>query len=404
MSDLINKDQILNSIYKSRILCQLCSKIFKKPVKLQCGHIFCACCMENYKKTHFETSKCPTCYLIYKTMEKEPFLDLLSRELLVKCWNPKCNWTGKISEYEDHIRNECEFKKYLIRMIGDYKFTEKEKQRPFLFNEAWNINSKIRIHDLINFKHCLVKADYPGYHDSSIEATRVDNRIYLCGGLAEIDKGRRKETYCVEIMYKQDYACKTKRLCDLKASHAGHNLISFLNEYIINVGFDDNDRNISEIYNIAQNKWKLLPSPYEELRWRFLVIINDRYIFTGRTPPNNADIIIERIDLLDIESGWESMILVDKTLHDDTDFSEIKGVQIDSMGKFLLYGACDSVIIDTVTYEIIGRLKLKQTIGLPIFSCPYISHGIIYASATHNDYIHYFNLHKKSWKLVDKYY
>jgi hypothetical protein len=90
-------------------LCSLCTGVYCDPILDVCGHIFCRDCitkhMEVFKSCPINKDKT----LTHKDLTKMVFIANLVAKQKVYCKNKKigCEWSGPLSELENHITNEC---------------------------------------------------------------------------------------------------------------------------------------------------------------------------------------------------------------------------------------------------------------------------------------------------------
>jgi hypothetical protein len=91
-------------------ICALCTGVIFEPVSDECGHVFCAGCLNKYLE---KTKKCP---LSNKTMDVSGVVAVqclknVIYKQMVYCKNKAngCEWTGPLSSLLDHKENHCVF-------------------------------------------------------------------------------------------------------------------------------------------------------------------------------------------------------------------------------------------------------------------------------------------------------
>ncbi|EDO49545.1 predicted protein [Nematostella vectensis] len=90
--------------------CPICQLAFRDPIQIEeCGHRFCQSCLQELRRLQGSPVLCP--------MDRRPisstkvFVDKAARRAIlglgVKCWNwkRKCEWTGELSNIEEHAKN-----------------------------------------------------------------------------------------------------------------------------------------------------------------------------------------------------------------------------------------------------------------------------------------------------------
>ena len=90
--------------------CPICHLAFRDPVQIEeCGHRFCQSCLNELKRRQKGTLTCP---LDRQQVDADKiFYDKAARRavlnLAIKCDNAsnKCDWTGELSNLEDHLKS-----------------------------------------------------------------------------------------------------------------------------------------------------------------------------------------------------------------------------------------------------------------------------------------------------------
>ena len=119
---------------QDHLLCPICSGVFTKPVVLSCcGQSLCENCL---LKSMESCDKCPMCRREKQTTVSfvhNRVVDNQIQDMKVKCMNNKdpnacdCSWTGQVSEWENHVDNECEICEVSCPVAGcDFKGRRKD--------------------------------------------------------------------------------------------------------------------------------------------------------------------------------------------------------------------------------------------------------------------------------------
>ena len=98
-------------------LCKLCGGVLYDAMFDGCGHMFCAKCL---KKAIEMKQSCPiSCNNLIFSNIPTSFLCKIIEKRDMFCKNRKndCDWKGKYSLYEDHIKNEC--KRQIVKCSND---------------------------------------------------------------------------------------------------------------------------------------------------------------------------------------------------------------------------------------------------------------------------------------------
>lgn len=106
---------VSKSKFSKHLFCPICMEVLHHPVRLFCGHVYCAHCIKQiwFKWLHSGASCCPLDRIAIR-WELVHF-DLVIKKLLaaqlVYCTNRKnsCRWEGLKREQEDHV-NTCSYK------------------------------------------------------------------------------------------------------------------------------------------------------------------------------------------------------------------------------------------------------------------------------------------------------
>ncbi|AYV78943.1 MAG: TNF receptor-associated factor 2 [Edafosvirus sp.] len=95
-------------------ICGICTGVYRDPIILSCGHIFCRSCLNkhfNSNKDNYNTNRECTYCKKQSTGELIPVICLKNYidRFIIHCSTLKCCWSGKIEEYVKH-EIECEGK------------------------------------------------------------------------------------------------------------------------------------------------------------------------------------------------------------------------------------------------------------------------------------------------------
>ena len=86
-------------------ICAICHDVLKDACSLNCGHTFCAECIECASSNN---PSCPNCRVTVKSSNPNfAMRDVVGSLALKQC--PDCNWTGQLKDLESH-ENTCMFK------------------------------------------------------------------------------------------------------------------------------------------------------------------------------------------------------------------------------------------------------------------------------------------------------
>lgn len=87
--------------------CPICQEVFNYPVALQCGHVFCNSCINQWLSHQQRT--CPECRMVvdmrysHRDLTAHKFLD----SVMVYCSFLGCSWIGRMDSLQSHV-SECE--------------------------------------------------------------------------------------------------------------------------------------------------------------------------------------------------------------------------------------------------------------------------------------------------------
>ena len=110
--------------------CSICQEQFKEPTIINCGHTYCASCVQKWKETS-KKSTCPICRTkIIRTVPDYLTLSLIE-SVQAKCANKHCTWKGATSMLQAHSKI-CPFKennmpKWMEEHIKKYYNNPKRK-------------------------------------------------------------------------------------------------------------------------------------------------------------------------------------------------------------------------------------------------------------------------------------
>ena len=87
--------------------CPICQEVFNYPMALQCGHVFCNSCINQWLSHQQRT--CPECRMVvdmrysHRDLTAHKFLD----SVMVYCSFLGCSWIGRMDSLQSHV-SECE--------------------------------------------------------------------------------------------------------------------------------------------------------------------------------------------------------------------------------------------------------------------------------------------------------
>ena len=140
--DFSEEFQIFVNDYK----CPLCNGIYFNPYVDKCGHVFCKECITKYLD---QIQQCPITKKELFLQDTFPlvFISEILEKKIVKCKNRNncCEWTGKLSDLDNHLNIDC--KRQIIdcpnKVCGNK-----------IFRENKNFHLSICDFRIINCKYC----------------------------------------------------------------------------------------------------------------------------------------------------------------------------------------------------------------------------------------------------------
>jgi hypothetical protein len=81
------------------LICSICQELFRDPINLVCGHIFCQSCIT---LAYRERNQCPNCSEPFGLGDFRPITVLKNyiNSMGIKCAD--CDWKGKIEQFRVH--------------------------------------------------------------------------------------------------------------------------------------------------------------------------------------------------------------------------------------------------------------------------------------------------------------
>lgn len=106
LQDFIKSSQLMISDY----ICSLCKGVYYDPVVDTCGHVFCKECLEKF----LEITKQHVCPITKACIDINmvgpiKFVAQILEKQTLKCLNKFCDWLGKLSDLNSHLKNDCVF-------------------------------------------------------------------------------------------------------------------------------------------------------------------------------------------------------------------------------------------------------------------------------------------------------
>lgn len=158
--------------FDPNLMCAICHSPFVRPVKIDCGHVFCEDCIaQALDHQTYGNQTCPTCRGKTNEISIVPvpkILDQILDELLVKCPLNSQGCTAEIprGSVQDHINQYCE---YLEIDCPFNKECTEPVQRKFLWQDHWQNRC---LHNFVQCDVCgdmvmeLEQASHTAKHDS----------------------------------------------------------------------------------------------------------------------------------------------------------------------------------------------------------------------------------------------
>ena len=187
----LDRSQYFVDTIQDHLLCPICSGVFTKPVVLSCcGQSLCENCL---LKSMESCDKCPMCRREEQTtvpFVQNRVVDDHIQAMKVKCMNNKdpnacdCSWTGQVSEWKNHVDNECEICEISCPVAGcDFK----GRRRDMVAHNSTNIMHHTRL--LIDAE----VADHETKHEKQIKdlnknCSSIDSKIM------DLHKNHKNET------------------------------------------------------------------------------------------------------------------------------------------------------------------------------------------------------------------
>ena len=96
------------------LVCAVCCEIFTKPVRIPCGHTYCAGCIESWGKRE---KTCPICRkkIGNGLISPDIIATYVVNDIEVECIVDACEWNGRYEDFFNHFRGIHDGK------ISDYK-------------------------------------------------------------------------------------------------------------------------------------------------------------------------------------------------------------------------------------------------------------------------------------------
>ena len=174
----IDRSQYFVDTIQDHLLCPICSGVFTKPVVLSCcGQSLCENCL---LKSMESCDKCPMCRREEQTtvpFVQNRVVDDHIQAMKVKCMNNKdpnacdCSWTGQVSEWKNHVDNECEICEVSCPVAGcDFKGPRKD----MVAHNSTNIMHHTRL--LVDAKVADLETKYENKYENEIK--HLNDKIY----------------------------------------------------------------------------------------------------------------------------------------------------------------------------------------------------------------------------------
>ena len=127
-------------------ICAICHDVLKDACALNCGHTFCAECIESCRASSNNPS-CPNCRVVVTSSNPNYIVREVIGGLSVRCPDSEeCEWNGQINDIDSH-GNTCMFKTITCEVEG----CDHTCQRKDMADHASNTDVK--------FKHMELKYD-----------------------------------------------------------------------------------------------------------------------------------------------------------------------------------------------------------------------------------------------------
>lgn len=219
-------DQPLLKEYKENFTCPICSDLMYPPVTLYCGHSFCNACLQKHIKTKlhdFDPVKCPSCMAfvqpnnIHVNIAMKKMLD----NLICKCPNEKCKWSGKLEKLFDHLN--CCNKDDLVVQCRWCKFPMEYK---YIDNHVANVCSyrKVKCNECGHYG----PHKYLYGHITACKKLKRDKKqlpCKYCKTIIEAGKIREHNHVCSKYLVKCRYCSDRVPRCSLREHNMRHKYI-----------------------------------------------------------------------------------------------------------------------------------------------------------------------------------
>ncbi|NP_001088839.1 uncharacterized protein LOC496148 [Xenopus laevis] len=111
-----------NDIF-DKYTCPICLELFKTPVRMVCGHVFCASCLR--RCTYDKTSMCAVCRGKLKT--ESCAYDLTTQMENIEASCKGCNKKMKLSKMREHLAACSKYEKYVMNGIKSVKMGQSQE-------------------------------------------------------------------------------------------------------------------------------------------------------------------------------------------------------------------------------------------------------------------------------------
>ena len=120
-------------------ICAICHDVLKDACALNCGHTFCAECIESCRASSNNPS-CPNCRVVVTSSNPNYIVREVIGGLSVRCPDSEeCEWNGQINDIDSH-GNTCMFKTITcdvcISIIAEDEPTDDGSDNDFYYVES----------------------------------------------------------------------------------------------------------------------------------------------------------------------------------------------------------------------------------------------------------------------------
>ena len=88
------------------LVCSICLNVFCHPVRTDCGHVFCAACLQSWLP---QKAQCPECRAPVTEAHRDRFAERLVSNVEGVCQfrSHGCRWTGRRGDMASHLACDC---------------------------------------------------------------------------------------------------------------------------------------------------------------------------------------------------------------------------------------------------------------------------------------------------------